>query len=57
MRKREKKFPAGDQFGRGVNWQLDYDLAGQTLALAKAFEQWQPNPNGGGGCDPVRGGG
>ncbi len=32
-----------------LGW-LEYDLAGQTLALAKASEQWQPNPNGGGVC-------
>ena len=32
-----------------ISW-LEYDLAGQTLALAKASEQWQPNPNGGGAC-------
>ena len=32
-----------------LGW-LEYDLAGQTLALAKASEQWQPNPNGGGAC-------
>lgn len=32
-----------------IHW-LEYDLAGQTLALAKASEQWQPNPNGGGAC-------
>ena len=32
-----------------IDW-LEYDLAGQTLALAKASEQWQPNANGGGAC-------
>jgi len=32
-----------------IDW-LEYDLAGQTLALAKASELWQPNPNGGGAC-------
>lgn len=32
-----------------LGW-LEYDLAGQTLALAKASEQWSPNPNGGGAC-------
>lgn len=32
-----------------LGW-LEYDLAGQTLALAKASAQWQPNPNGGGAC-------
>lgn len=29
---------------------LEYDLAGQTLALAKASDQWEPSPNGGGAC-------
>lgn len=32
-----------------LGW-LEYDLAGQTLALAKASDQWKPNPNGGGAC-------
>ncbi len=32
-----------------LHW-LEYDLAGQTLALARASEQWQPNANGGGAC-------
>lgn len=32
-----------------VSW-LEYDLAGQTLALARASADWQPNPNGGGAC-------
>jgi predicted enzyme related to lactoylglutathione lyase len=32
-----------------LGW-LEYDLAGQTLALAKASDQWSPNPNGGGAC-------
>lgn len=32
-----------------LGW-LEYDLAGQTLALARASDQWQPNPNGGGAC-------
>lgn len=32
-----------------LHW-LEYDLAGQTLALAMASEQWQPSPNGGGVC-------
>jgi predicted enzyme related to lactoylglutathione lyase len=32
-----------------VGW-VEYDLAGQTLALARASDQWQPNPNGGGAC-------
>jgi predicted enzyme related to lactoylglutathione lyase len=35
--------------GGEVAW-LEYDLAGQTLALAKASEQWKPDPNGGGAC-------
>ena len=37
----------GDQ--DDIDW-LEYDLAGQTLALAKSSEQWQPNANGGGAC-------
>ena len=32
-----------------VGW-LEYDLAGQTLALARASEQWKPDRNGGGAC-------
>lgn len=32
-----------------LGW-VEYDLAGQTLALAKASDQWMPNPNGGGAC-------
>jgi predicted enzyme related to lactoylglutathione lyase len=32
-----------------LGW-VEYDLAGQTLALAKASAQWEPNPNGGGAC-------
>lgn len=32
-----------------VGW-IEYDLAGQTLALAKASDQWKPDPNGGGAC-------
>ncbi len=32
-----------------LHW-LEYDIAGQTLALARASEQWSPNPNGGGAC-------
>jgi predicted enzyme related to lactoylglutathione lyase len=32
-----------------LGW-LEYDLAGQTLALAKAAEQWKPGSNGGGAC-------
>lgn len=35
-----------------LGW-LEYDLAGQTLALAKASDQWKPNPNGGGVCMEV----
>ncbi len=29
---------------------VEFDLAGQTLALSKATEQWRPDPNGGGVC-------
>lgn len=29
-----------------LGW-VEYDLADQTLALAKASEQWEPNPHGG----------
>jgi predicted enzyme related to lactoylglutathione lyase len=32
-----------------LGW-VEYDLAGQTLALASASEQWGPNSNGGGAC-------
>jgi predicted enzyme related to lactoylglutathione lyase len=32
-----------------VGW-LEYDLAGQTLALTRASDQWKPDPNGGGAC-------
>lgn len=32
-----------------LGW-LEYDLAGATLALAKASEQWKPDANGGGAC-------
>lgn len=32
-----------------LGW-LEYDLGGQTLALAKASEQWKPSANGGGAC-------
>lgn len=32
-----------------LHW-LEYDLAGQTLALARASEQWQPSAHGGGAC-------
>jgi len=32
-----------------TDW-VEYDLAGQTLALAKASDQWKPDPNGGGVC-------
>ena len=35
--------------GEEIDW-LEYDLVGQTLALAKAYEQWEPNPNGDGAC-------
>jgi predicted enzyme related to lactoylglutathione lyase len=35
--------------GGELGW-LEYDLAGQTLALAKASERWKPDPNGGGAC-------
>lgn len=32
-----------------IGW-VEYDLLGQTLALAKAFPEWQPSPHGGGVC-------
>ncbi len=32
-----------------IGW-LEYDLAGQTLALAKASPQWEPSAHGGGAC-------
>lgn len=32
-----------------VAW-VEFDLAGQTLAIAKSSEQWKPDPNGGGVC-------
>jgi predicted enzyme related to lactoylglutathione lyase len=32
-----------------TDW-VEYDLAGQTLALAKASPLWKPDPNGGGAC-------
>ncbi len=32
-----------------LGW-LEYDLAGQTLALAKASPEWQPSAHGGGAC-------
>ncbi len=32
-----------------LGW-LEYDLAGQTLALAKACSDWQPSAHGGGAC-------
>lgn len=32
-----------------LGW-VEYDLAGQTLALAKASDQWKPDPDGGGAC-------
>ncbi len=30
-----------------IHW-VEYDIQGQTLALAAASEQWQPHPQGGG---------
>jgi extradiol dioxygenase family protein len=30
-----------------LGW-VEYDLAGQTLALAKSSDQWKPDANGGG---------
>ena len=33
--------------GGELHW-LEYDIAGATLALAKASEQWQPHKDGGG---------
>lgn len=39
----------GCEDGGDIDW-LEYDLAGQTLALARASEQWQPNAHGGGAC-------
>lgn len=33
--------------GGDVHW-VEYDIAGQVLALAQASEHWQPNPQGGG---------
>jgi predicted enzyme related to lactoylglutathione lyase len=35
--------------GDDIGW-MEYDLAGQTLALAKAFEHWMPDPKGGQVC-------
>jgi predicted enzyme related to lactoylglutathione lyase len=35
--------------GDDIGW-MEYDLAGQTLALAKAFEHWMPDANGGQAC-------
>ncbi len=32
-----------------IHW-VEYDLAGQTLALAQASDQWQPSAHGGGAC-------
>lgn len=32
--------------GDDIGW-MEYDLSGQTLALAKAFDYQKPNPNGG----------
>lgn len=43
----EETITFGD--GEEIDW-LEYDLAGQALALAKADEQWGPNPNGGVVC-------
>ena len=31
----------------GTHW-VEYDIAGVPLALAKASDEWQPNPHGGG---------
>ena len=35
--------------GDDIGW-MEYDLAGQTLALAKAFDHWKPGPGGGQAC-------
>lgn len=35
--------------GDDTGW-VEYDLAGQTLALAKAFELWSPSSDGGQVC-------
>lgn len=35
--------------GEDIGW-MEYDLAGQTLALAKAFDHWNPDANGGQVC-------
>lgn len=35
--------------GDDIGW-MEYDLAGQTLALALAFEHWMPAPSGGQVC-------
>lgn len=32
--------------GNDIGW-MEYDLSGQTLALAKAFDYQKPNPHGG----------
>lgn len=39
--------------GDDIGW-MEYDLAGQTLALAMAFEHWLPSPAGGQVCLEVR---
>jgi predicted enzyme related to lactoylglutathione lyase len=39
--------------GENIGW-MEYDLAGQTLALALAFEHWRPAPGGGQVCLEVR---
>ena len=35
--------------GDDIGW-MEYALAGSTLALAKAFDHWKPDPNGGQAC-------
>jgi predicted enzyme related to lactoylglutathione lyase len=35
--------------GDDIGW-MEYDLAGQALALAKAFEHWRPSSDGGQAC-------
>lgn len=35
--------------GDEIGW-MEYDLAGPTLALAKAFDHWKPDSNGGQAC-------
>ncbi|MEX0330726.1 MAG: VOC family protein [Puniceicoccaceae bacterium] len=32
-----------------IGW-MEFDLAGQTLGLAMASDDWQPNSHGGGAC-------